>query len=265
MKIRPILISLFIAVTIFLSASYSEPSKKKGKITEEAALHFNMGQDYFSKADYLSALKELLQAVELDRKNSEAYFLLGTTYYQLKRYTEAEQNLKIAIEMKKGDSEGYPMANNNLGNVYLELGRYDDAIAQFRICLGFIFYQPNFPMVQTNIGIAYMKKGDNAKAEESFRNAIKLDPVFCPAYLNMGELFGKIGRAPEAILEYKKVLEFCPATPIASRARLYLGLKLNDAGKKDEACEQFINVMKESPNSELSVKAGEYIRLLQCH
>jgi len=264
MKIRLILISFFIAASMLISFERGEAAKKKVKPAEEADLHFRMGQDYFSKSDYLSALRELLQAVDLDKKNPEAYLLLGSTYYQLKRYSEAEQYLRTAIELKKGES--YPQAYNNLGNVYLEMARYDDAISQFEKCLGSIFYQPNFPMVYTNMGIAYMKKGDVARAQENLMNAVKLDPNFCPAYLNLGELYGKSGKAQDAILAYQKVLDFCPATLIAARARLYMGVKLNETGKKKEACEQLILVMKESQqNPELSSKAGEYIRLLQCH
>jgi tetratricopeptide (TPR) repeat protein len=263
MKVRAIaLVVVMSLVVLSIPVIHCHAGKKK---TEDTAdLHYRLGEEYFKNGDYLSALRELIKSVELDRKNPEAQYLLGTTYFHLGRYQDAERHLKIAIELKKGDREGYPEAHNNLGNVYLQTGRYDEAIAEFEKCLDVIFYQPNFPKVYYNIGVAYMKKGDMAKAMENFKQAVKMDPAFCPAYLNMGDILAKDKKHQEAILEYQKILDYCPSTPIAGRARLLMGVELNEIGQKGKACEQFFEVIKEMPNSELAVKAGEYIRLLQC-
>lgn len=263
MRIKSIAVVLAIVfVAVSIPVIHCHAGKKK---TEDTAdLHYRLGEEYFRNGDYLSALRELLKSVELEKKNPEAQYLLGTTYFHLGRYQDAERHLKIAIELKKGDREGYPEAHNNLGNVYLQTGRYDEAIAEFEKCLDVIFYQPNFPRVYYNIGVAYMKKEDTAKAMENFKQAVKMDPSFCPAYLNMGDLLAKEKKHQEAIIEYQKILDYCPSTPIAGKARLLLGIELNEIGEKGRACEEFFAVIKELPNSELAIKAAEYIRLLQC-
>jgi len=248
------------ALFMLLVSIACPPSKSKNEKRKEARLHYEIAKSHFSRGDHLAALKELLKSVDLDENNPESQYLLGTTYYILERYPEAEKHLINAITLK----EDYPDANNNLGNVYIAMGRWDDAIVNFEKCLEYILYQPNFPTVYTNIGIAHMKKGDMKQAELAFRTAIKLNEKFCPAHLNMGDLYSKQKRPQEAIMEYEKVLKFCPDTQFALLAHLYMGTELNTMGRREEACGHFFIVSKKTPDTELGLKAEQYIRLLKC-
>ncbi len=258
------IITLIVTVTLFIPITDCQASKKKSKAAERADIHRKIGADYFKRGDYLAALKELTKSVEFNKKDPDSQYLLGTIYFQLKRYPDAEEHLKVALALKKNDPEGFPQAHNNLGNVYLAMGRYDEAIEQFEACLEYIFYQPSFPQTYTNLGISYTKKGDNEKAMESFKIAIKLAPKYCPARLNLGHLYGKLEKHNEAIIEYQKVVNTCGGTVISDRARLYMGVELNTSGRRSEACEQFFAVLTDSENTEIAAQAGEYVRLLQC-
>jgi len=235
-------------------------AKRKNDKKEQGKLHYQLGRNYFTRNDYIPALRELLQSVEIEPNDPDSQYLIGTTYYMLNRYPEAEIHLKNAIRLKKD----LPDAYNNLGNVYMAMQRWDDAIAQFDICLGFILYQASFPMIYTNMGIAYMRKGDLKKAEDSFRTAIKLHNKFCPAHLNLADLLSKTDHKDEAIMEYENVVQLCPNTEFAMLARLYWGIELSAQGKKEEACQHFFEVAKGDPNSDSTAKAAQYLRLLKC-
>jgi len=233
---------------------------KKNSAQKKADLHYEIGRNHFRRGDYLAALKELLKSVEYEKEKPEAQYLLGTTYYVLNRYTQAEEHLKYAIKL----NPDYPDALNNLGNVYLATEQWDKAIAQFEKCLDFILYQPNFPQVYTNIGIAYMRKGNLQDAENSFQTALRLSHKFCPARLNLGDLLGKRNRKNEALREYEKVIEYCPDSDYSLLAHFYMGMELNSIGRRQEACRHFLKVVRQKPDSDTGRKAREYSRILNC-
>lgn len=251
-----------IGICILLTLTFASGCKpgKKGENQEKADLHYEIGRSHFQRGDYVAALGELLESVKYKKENPEAQYLLGTTYYMLDRYTQAEEHLQYAIKLRPE----YPDAINNLGNVYLATEQWDKAIAQFEKCLNFILYQPNFPQVYTNLGIAYMNMGDLQKAEDSLRTAIRLNHKFCPARLNLGDLLGKRNKKHEAIREYEKVIEYCPESNYSLAAHLYMGVELNSIGRRKEACRHFLKVVQQNPDSETGRKAQEYLRLLNC-
>ena len=254
------IITLMCILFLFITVAGCHETKKKNDKKEEAKLHYQLGRNHFMRNDYISALRELIQSVEIEPNDPDSQYLIGTVYYMLNRYPEAETHLKEAIRLKKD----YPDAYNNLGNVYMAMERWDDAIAQFDICLGFILYQPSFPKVYTNMGIAYVHKGDLKKAEDSFRTAIKLQNRFCPAHLNLADLLSKTDHKDEAIMEYENVVQLCPNTDFAMLAHLYWGIELSAQGKKEDACQHFLEVAKGDPNSDTTLKAAQYLRLLKC-
>jgi Tfp pilus assembly protein PilF len=234
--------------------------KKKIDKKEQARLHYQLGRNSFERNDYISALRELRQSVEIEPNDPDAQYWLGTTYLILEHYSEAETHLKNAIKLRKDYTDAY----NTLGTVYIKTGRFDEAIAQFDLCLGDILYQASYPMIYANMGIAYMKKGDLKKAEESFRQAIKLNSKYCPARQYFGEFLSNTNRKDEAILEYENIIQLCPDSQYSWKAHLNLGIELNALGRKEEACQHFSQAQKGDPNSDISIKAAEYWRLLKC-
>ena len=90
---------------------------------------------------------------------------------------------------------------NNLGNIYSKEGRTDDAIKMYQKIIdnpGNFFAQPYY-----NLGNIYLDKGDLAKAEKLFVQAIEIDPSFPFAYQNLAIIYANTGHIAEAI----KVLE----------------------------------------------------------
>lgn len=61
-----------------------------------------------------------------------------------------------------------------------------------------------------NLGAAWYEKGDYARAADSFKKAIDLNPLFPEAYNNLGVIYAKQGRYDQALELYRKALGFHP-------------------------------------------------------
>jgi tetratricopeptide (TPR) repeat protein len=85
------------------------------------------------------------------------------------------------------------------------------------------------------LGVAQRQGGELAKAEQSYRRALELDPANAPAHNNLGNLYRDQQRVAEAEREYRLALEGLPRYPEAlinlaalctSQGRLEEGLAL---------------------------------------
>lgn len=65
-------------------------------------------------------------------------------------------------------------------------------------------FTPKSARILTNLGIAYAGKGELARAEESWRKALQLDPNFNDARLNLGILYKNNKRYPESERLFKE-------------------------------------------------------------
>lgn len=95
---------------------------------------------------------------------------LGTAKVLDDAPTEAQDAFERALEL---DPRHY-RAMVNLGNVALEEGRVDDAIALYRRALD---VNDDFPNAHHNLGVAYRRKGEIAKSVRALRRAQKADRV----------------------------------------------------------------------------------------
>jgi Flp pilus assembly protein TadD len=88
------------------------------------------------------------------------------------------------------------------------------------------------PENQLNLGLYYMRTGRFDKAEEHYRQAIKLEPSFAPAYVNLADLY----RVWKGDRDSEKVLrEAIKAVPDDAGVMHALGLLLVREKKVDEA------------------------------
>ena len=72
-----------------------------------------------------------------------------------------------------------------MGNYYLNTGKFKPAIASYQTALT---KEPQAVMALVNASLAYSRTGENRKAEESLRKAIKIAPESGAAHFNLGLL-----------------------------------------------------------------------------
>ena len=220
-----------------------------------ALYHYQMGLSFLNERNYTSALVDLTEANKLDPDNPEVLYNLGKAYMGKKRPDLAEPILLRAIILKPN----YSIARNDLGVVYLELKRWDNAVQQFKIVKDDLFYE-NSENAAINLGLAYLGRGDYAKALEELRSVAVMNPRKPEVRLSIGRVMFAMDKSEEAIAEYNKALEIYRDY---GAAYYYLGqahLKLNNI---DAARTAFKDAVRLVPDTELGRAAIGYLDLLK--
>lgn len=86
-----------------------------------------------------------------------------------------------------------------LGRDFFDRGLYDDSIREFGEALQ---VYPNFPDLHNQMGLALGMSGDREGAAESFRRALRLNPAYEEARLNLAIVLNELGRYDDALHEF---------------------------------------------------------------
>ena len=134
------------------------------------------------------------------------------------------------------------MAQNNLGTVFADKGRYDEAIKYYHKA---IQLNPNFSEAQYGLGLAFAAQGRLDEAIENYRKAIQINPNYFDALKDLGNAFADKGRFDEAIENYRKAIRI---NPNYAEAQFNLGNALVAKGQFDEAIENYYKAIRINPN-----------------
>ena len=159
--------------------------------------YYRRGIDASKAGDYATAIRlfgEAIRAGEdpeaLRREMAASMMLSG--------------NIAGAIaELEKLSDD--PIAMTNLGNAYLKSGRIDDAK---RVLSTKAATEPDGNNL---LGLAFLKSGDSAAAENAFRNALNLQPDLAEANSNLGILLASRRDYGEASWYLGKAVAASPA------------------------------------------------------
>lgn len=135
---------------------------------------------------------------------ASAHNNLGRIYMQMRRFDEAIAELQETIRL---DPDLF-LAYFSLNTIYLyEVGDLDAAIttAQRQIARS-----EHSPRAYGQIGAAHTGKGDLRQAEMAFRKALELDPRFVNDWYRIGHVLRLQGRYQEARQAYLRTLELDP-------------------------------------------------------
>lgn len=223
--------------------------KKQGEV------HYMLGLSYLGEQNATLALKEFLQAEQFDPKNATIQAALGQTLQLKQAYGEAEAHYALALKYRPGD----PTLHNNLGALYLDMQRWDDAIRHFQAAASnLLFTTPEVSL--TGMGDAYYHKGDYLQAVAAYKKALRQKARYGMANLRLGETYYALGKIDLAIGEYRKAIKTFPEYALAYYR---LGLAQSRKGARDEAIEAFRKVKELVPGTELAQLASDSLELLR--
>lgn len=100
--------------------------------------------------------------------------------------------------------------------------------------------------VHNNLGSVYHRKGDLARAMDSFKKAIELKPNFADAHYNLGVAYKDIGRMDDAILEFEAAVTYQPQK---ANAHNNLGLAYLSKGRIEDAVGEFSTTIRLEPSN----------------
>jgi len=142
-----------------------------------AGAHNNLGFCYLQKGHLDEAIAQYQSAVKLRPDDADYHKGLANALSRAGRADESILEYKKALEIKPD----YAEADNNLAYTLLQSGRVAEAIK---------YFQQTVEIEQSyeayyNLGYAYRRNEMAAQAVDCYRQALKLQPQFLPAQLNL--------------------------------------------------------------------------------
>ncbi len=129
-------------------------------------------------------------------------------------------------------------AHNNLGNIYRDAGKLDEAIREFQQA---ITIYPDYCDAHNNLGLAYRKKGMLEEALSEYQEALKLNPQYAYAHNNLGVLYARTNSLDLAIIEFEKAVA---CKPDYTDAHNNLGASYLQKRHYDRAIQAFLDAIK---------------------
>jgi len=141
------------------------------------------GDEYYLDGQYNNALREYQRAVDIAPADPESLMSLGTAYYAMGEGERAMQTFKQALRHKPTE----PNASYYIGLLLLERGQATEAISYISMSTQ---YKTGDDAAQAynDLGVAYTRIGDSARAAKNYRQALLLNPRLAAAQKNLDAL-----------------------------------------------------------------------------
>ena len=140
-----------------------------------------LARAYIATGKDTAAMAILERAVELD-KDAEAYNLMAGIYLSRGKIVSARNFLERAVELDRYYVEGL----TNLGVVYIKVRNW---LAAKQVLDKVTMLAPGMAAAYLNLGSAQRGAKEFAKAETSWRQALKLDKTLADAWYNLAILY----------------------------------------------------------------------------
>ncbi len=230
--------------------------------------------------------KECGAALKKDFQNYKNLIQNATVLENEGRIDEAIQEFLHADKIKRT-----PEISLHIGNLFYRLGKLDEAIKRYNICLGI---KPNQTGAHYGLGLSLYRKAQITEAIQQFKKTIRIDPDFLTgyfwlgicyyhhgqlkeacqmletiteknpeftiAYYHLGESYAQLGNIDKTITNFEKVVE---RNTKDGPAFFQLGLAYYKKGELDKSITNFQKVLELDPEHErarLNLKALEEVR-----
>lgn len=212
-----------------LAPAQTELDKLLKKYPKNADLHYAQGLVYMmrqtsSDVDYIkqsrnlttNAIKEFVEAVNLDGNHYEAYNAMGIATLKLGNKKDAKELFQVALQIKPDFANAY----DNLGTLSLLDNKLDEAEKYFQQSLK---YNSHNPTSMYHLAQVAAKRKDYSKALTWINHSLHINPNSSPALNLQGELYLRQGNQAAAINSFKKAVAVKPenSRPYINLAGIY--------------------------------------------
>jgi Flp pilus assembly protein TadD len=154
--------------------------------------------------DYRSAIAAWENVLLESPRNPRAHNNLGSQRYLAGRHPAAAGQFRKGLRINPPD----PDAHLSLGHALLKMERVEEAFHHYEEALGL---RPGHVEVRYNLAnLLLQRMGRPREAELHYRQVVKLQPDFPPAYNNLGAALFQQGRFAEAIACFEEALRLDP-------------------------------------------------------
>jgi len=177
---------------------------------EDDTAYNALGNHYFSKGRYEDAIKQYEKAAS-KKELSVYYSNAGDAYRRLRKWSESIQFYQKALAITPNDD----IANNSLGLVYFEQGKYEEAKKYYLEAIG---RNPE-PVYFVNMGLALVMQNKLDEGIQYYENALMINSENASAHAELA--WAKLSKyyaegskekmlLEEALTHYKESLRIDP-------------------------------------------------------
>ncbi len=175
---------------------------------------------YYDQGKFNKAIKTFRRALEIDPAYTDASVGLSIILNDLGKYEEGKKvfvDAQETLARRNHESDPYVQErlatkHDELGELYFQYKRYDEALRQYECALALSSRKAELKM---KIIECFMKKDDATLAFKELRALVQEYPQFVPARLKLGVLYWSAKRTVEAIEQWESVLLRDPEHPQA--------------------------------------------------
>jgi tetratricopeptide (TPR) repeat protein len=137
---------------------------------------------------------------------------LALFYSEAGSMQQAIEQLKTALDL----NESHQGALVALGDIYMQLGQYEEAIVPYRKVVELNKDNPmrgvnrQLEAVYYYLGVAYFNLGKPEDAIQSLEEALSIDRTDADAWYMLGATYQHMGEVEEAIESFKEAVRFVP-------------------------------------------------------
>lgn len=213
--------------------------------------------EYLGSADSNgSGLQDYKRLWELLPKNVQLYQDIGHALSQIGQWQDAIESYQRSCELEPSNPDIYYHLGVALSKVdkWLEVYRCFEKITELEPD----FWENNQTdfEIHHKLGDFFLRELLFAKAIESYKRAIALNPKFAWSYNNLGRTLSKLERYQEASDQFQKAIEVAPDL---FWSYYYLGETLEKQGKIEEAKEAYDLALKLDRESAIAKQSSQKI------
>lgn len=150
----------------------------------------SLAQNYFSERRWDEVIRMFKEVLSEDNSNPDDYGMLGVALLQKGFSQDAEIAFQEGLKRSQNRTQQAHF-HSNLGSIYLEANKLDQAMTQFRYAI-----DKNWNETESHVGLAigYLRENQPENARSSLRHALAIDPNHQSARDLLSKIEANIGR-----------------------------------------------------------------------
>lgn len=238
-----------------LTACQTPQTLGKKDPEKAAKVRTQLAVEYIKAGDLDAAKRALDQSLENNPRDAQANMMMGVLLQQegsQLNMEKAEGYFRRAISLDPKNAQ----ARNNYGTYLYQVGRYNEALEHLLIAGATLGYDQRARSFE-NAGRIYLKLGDVANAEKTFKQALQANRGSYVSMLELAEIFYLNQQTAAATQMYEQFVRAVGQQNQSARA-LWIGIRTARANSDKLGMQELINQLRA-----LYPESPEYQRYLQ--